>query len=343
MRKALTGLAITLALAGCGDPLDKVEHIADVELADDQPTAAALPASEELAREGGFFAGLFKGENTEAPDQAPAPEDEAAAEDMSAEDVSGDDVPTAEAEIAEGEAEPEEAAVTALVEPEKRGGLFGLFRGTPSVRDNAPPGTVQTASLSPEIPETAPQAQVSETKRRGLFGGGRAAGASGPDMLDVPLGAVLPYGAIARVCDAGRGQMGTRIDKAPARGNGFALYDSNPQSTAARTFYVTGFSDGCPRQFTAALAMFGAPSMHEQLRYGQPSEEYPYSDTDKAYEKIKSQICRVGKRKPCGSAISRLERDTVFISTYEHFGNNARWSDILLHDGQVMAAAIKTP
>ena len=59
--------------------------------------------------------------------------------------------------------------------------------------------------------------------------------------------------------------------------------------------------------------MFGAPSMHEQLRYGQPSEEYPYSDTDKAYEKIKSQICRVGKRKPCGSAISRLERDTVFI------------------------------
>lgn len=338
MRKALTGLAITLALAGCGDPLDKVEHIADVELADDQPTAAALPSSDELAREGGFFAGLFKGNETDAPDQAAPPEAEAAAEDARAEDGSGDDVPTAETE-----AEPEEPAVTALVAPEKRRGLFGLLRGAPTPQDNAPAATLQTASLSPDSPEVAPQAQVSDTKRRGLFGGGRAARAAGPDTLDVPLGAVLPYGAIARVCDANPKQLGTRIDKAPARGNGFTLYDSNPQSTVARTFYVTGFSDGCPRQFTAALAMFGAPSMHEQLRYGQPSEAYPYSDTDKAYEKIKSQICRVGKRKPCGSAISRLERDTVFISTYEHFGNNARWSDILLHDGQVMAAAIKTP
>lgn len=338
MRKALTGLAITLALAGCGDPLDKVEHIADVELADDQPTAAALPSSEELAREGGFFAGLFNGKETEALDQTAPPEAEATPEDMSAEDGSGDDLATAEAG-----AEPVDAAATALVEPEKRSGLFGLFRGAPSLQDEAPTATMQTASLSPDIPQAAPQAQVSETKRRGLFGGGRAGRASGPDMLDVPLGAVMPYGAIARVCDAGRGQLGTKIDKAPARGNGFTLYDSNPQSTVARTFYVTGFTDGCPRQFTAALAMFGAPSMHEQLRYGQPSDEYPYSDTDKAYEKIKSQICRVGKRKPCGKAISRLERDTVFISTYEHFGNNARWSDILLHDGQVMAAAIKTP
>ncbi len=177
----------------------------------------------------------------------------------------------------------------------------------------------------------------------GFFGGGTATRSAGIDLLDVPVGAVMPYGSVARVCDAKGRDMGSQIDKAPERGSGFTLYDSNPKSTGARTFYMTGFADGCARQFTAALAMFGAPSMHEQLRYGRPAEEYPYSDTDQAYEKVKSQICRVGKRKPCGRAIGRLEKDTVFVSTYENFGNNARWADILLHNGQVMAAAIKTP
>ncbi|MGS4982920.1 MULTISPECIES: hypothetical protein [Pseudosulfitobacter] len=327
-------MTFALAIAGCGDPLDKVEHLGDVELADDQGTAAALPSPEELAREGGIFAGLFKAKDTASPE-------EVAAENTSAEGGSGDAPPVAETEAQATGAET--AKAEPVVEPEKRRGLFGLFRADGATQDSAAQTQVQTASLSAEVPDATPQARVAPEKRQGLFGGGRTARTSGPDQMDVPLGAVLPYGTIARVCDANPGKLGTKIDKAPARGNGFALYDSNPQSTAARTFYVTGFSDGCARQFTAALAMFGAPSMHEQLRYGQPSEEYPYSDTDKAYEKVKSQVCRVGKRKPCGSAIGRLERDTVFISTYEHFGNNARWSDILLHDGQVMAAAIKTP
>lgn len=287
--KALTASVLALALAGCGDPLDKVEHIQDVDLAEDQPAAAVVTSPEELDREGGILSALFAGTKPDPdPQTAPAPD-----------------------------------AATPPADPEKRRGLLGLFRGN-AVADD----TVQTASLTPDA------------TGRGIFGTARPAGI---DMLDVPVGAVLPYGSVARVCDATPRNMGRKIDKAPARGSGFTLYDSEPQSTGARTFYVTGFADGCARQFTAALAMFGAPSMHEQLRYGRPAEDYPYSDTDEAYEKVKRQICRVGKRKPCGSAIRRLERDTVFVSTYENFGNNARWADILLHDGQVMAAAIKTP
>lgn len=333
MHKTLAGLAMALALAGCGDPLDKVEHIADVELADEQPVAAALPSPEELAREGGLFGALLNNSGDATPDAGD-----------SAEDGSGDGALTPDPAQADPKAAEAAFDKAPLVEPEKRRGLFGLLGARTTAKDQtAPDASVQSASLSPDIPDRAPQARVSERKRSGLFGGGHASRRTGPDTLDVPVGAVLPYGAIARVCDAGRRALGTRIDKAPARGNGFALYDSNPKSTGARTFYVTGFSDGCPRQFTAALAMFGAPSMHEQLRYGKPAEEYPYSDTDKAYEKVKSHVCRVGKRKPCGKAIGRLERDTVFISTYEHFGDNARWADMLLHDGQVMAAAIKTP
>jgi hypothetical protein len=63
----------------------------------------------------------------------------------------------------------------------------------------------------------------------------------------------------------------------------------------------------------------------------------PYSDTDKAYETLKSRICKVPRRKPCGSRIGRLEKDTVFVSVYERFGSNAHWKNLLLHDGAVLA------
>lgn len=63
-----------------------------------------------------------------------------------------------------------------------------------------------------------------------------------------------------------------------------------------RTFYVTGFKDNCPRQFTAVLALFGSPQIHDQLRYGKPSKLDPYSTTDKAYEKMKSPVCKVVKK-----------------------------------------------
>ncbi|MEO0745098.1 MAG: hypothetical protein AAFY49_07085, partial [Pseudomonadota bacterium] len=62
-----------------------------------------------------------------------------------------------------------------------------------------------------------------------------------------------------------------------------------------------------------------------------------------AYEKLKARVCNVGRTKPCGPRISRLENTTTFVSIYENFGENARWNDILLHDGEVLAAALKTP
>ena len=152
---------------------------------------------------------------------------------------------------------------------------------------------------------------------------------------------MLPYGAVARVCDLPDRQLGKRVERYPERRGTYALYDSEPGNTAQHTFYLTGFDDGCARQFTAALAVFGSPRTHEQLRYGLPSQVQPYSSTDAAYEKLKSRICRVGKGKPCGSAMSRLERDTVFVSVYEQFGSNTRWKTILLHDGEVVETDIR--
>ncbi|MEO9683997.1 MAG: hypothetical protein ABJF86_18610 [Tateyamaria sp.] len=237
-----------------------------------------------------------------------------------------------------------------------------VFDATPDGGENAPSVEVQLASLSPDdIPGAAsnsltepsgaatendfaePDALVEPKKRRGLFGQAAAAPTAGLLLRDVTMGTTLPFGEIGRVCGVTHAALGKRIDQAARKGSDYALYDSAPDSTAPRTFYVTGFSDNCARQFTASLALFGAPEFHEQLRYGLPAKEYPYSTTDTAYEKVKKSVCKVGRDAPCGQRIERLSQTTVFVSVYEHFEENARWADMLLHDGALLATAVKTP
>ncbi len=151
----------------------------------------------------------------------------------------------------------------------------------------------------------------------------------------------LPYGRIASVCELSERSMGKKVAQYPERRPRHKLYDSDPGNTVPHTFYLTGFADGCARQFTASLAVFGSVGMHEQLRYGLPAEVQPYSDTDRAYEKVKARVCGVPRRKPCGNKLGRLENDTVFLSIYENFGDNQRWSNLLLHGGKLMAQDIK--
>jgi hypothetical protein len=154
-------------------------------------------------------------------------------------------------------------------------------------------------------------------------------------------GTMLPYGVVGVICDMPKGAMGRKIAQYPDTAPRHVLYDSAPDTATPRSFYLTGLTDGCARQFTAALAMFGTVRMHEKLRYGLPAEVQPYSDTDKAYETLKVRICGVDRRDPCGERVSRLEADTVFLSIYEHFGDNARWSNLLLHGGVVLAQDLK--
>lgn len=319
------------------DPTAEVADVASAEgdavVADEAPAVAVLAEPQKLGVGGWLRRAAAANAQPENIETAEAPVE--TADILTGDAAQNDDVAE---KVAQGVAA--ETAVD-LVEPEKRGGLLGLLK---PVQDA--PETVRTASLEADAIETPdPAILVEPKKRRGLFGSAaREKTRSGPDAQDVPFGTVLPYGEVARVCDAKtQGSLGQRLDQAPASGRGYKLFDSAPQSVGPRTFYVTGFKDNCPRQFTAALAVFGAPEVHEQLRYGLPSKSYPYSTTDKAYEKVKSAVCRVGKSKPCGAKMSSLERNTVFISTYERFSGNARWADILLHDGVVVAAAIKTP
>lgn len=307
MRHALACLVMAGFLAGCADPMADVTRLSDVDLAEQARTAeVAEPASEaEQEAQGGLFTRLFNPKTT-APD--------APAEDAAAEEQTGTSGPA-----------PETAETTSA---EPRRGLFGLLRRNDSRNTRA-----QVASVDPDA---GTQARLGSVNRRS------AIDPDAPDARLVAPGTVLPYGEVARVCDIPKRDMGTEVASYPERRPQYRVYDSAPGSTAPRGFYVTGFPDGCARQFTAAMAMFASPGMHEQLRYGAPAESLPYSDTDQAYETIKRRVCGVGRNTPCGNRMGQLERDTAFVTVYERFGSNARWATILLHDGQVVARDTKS-
>jgi hypothetical protein len=311
-------LCVVSVVGGCtSDPLGGVPRLSEAELSDSDNQAAirAEPQADSADRSPGFLGGLFGrgGASAPKPDAAPS----AATEPETALQAPSDNAAA----------------------PPRRG-LLGLFRRAAvaaSERDMEQ-DTTQVAAAPPNAQNNAPQSpslSAENSASRGLDPGA-------PDYRIVPLGTELPYGTLARVCDVPKRQLGTRIAGYPERRSSYIIYDSQPGNTGLHSFYMTGFEDGCARQFTAALAMFGSPQTHEQLRYGLPSKVQPYSATDAAYEKLKSKVCRVGRGKPCGSGMNRLARDTVFVSVYERFGSNPVWKTLLLHDGAVIETDIRS-
>jgi len=211
-----------------------------------------------------------------------------------------DNVETALAAAPENQAVITEAVPEAVEKP--RRGLFGLLAGA-RASDKAAPAepVVQTASLGAVIaPRSADPLSTPLRKNNRKH--------KGPNSEIVAFGTRLPSGAVARVCDLLGGRLGKQVEKFPARGRGYKLIDNNPGSSAPRPFYVTGFDDNCARTFTAPLALFGSPTMHEQLRYGLLSKAQPYSLTDQAYEGIKRSVCGVGKNKACGAKINKVKK-----------------------------------
>lgn len=347
-----------LALSACGDPLSGFEDISDVTFAEEEPVAI-VPTAAETNRKSGILSRLWSQPEDSVVAEAPVTAEENASSTVAPvalqEDVAE---PTPAAVLPEPEATPKPRGLLSwlagqadkpavapdtgglLAEPEKVEVLT-----TPVEEASATPEeeAVQLASLSAEDTADTPKPRRGLFARRDQTTTDRAPRRTSAQSPDVPYGIVLEFGKVGRVCEARSKPLGTKVETSGNRGQTYTLYDSAPGSTGQRTFYITGFSDKCPRQFTAALALFGAPVMHEQLRYGRPAVTYPYSETDEAYEKIKSRVCGVGPRTPCGSRIDQLSRNTVFVSTYERFTDNGRWADLLVHDGQIVATAVKWP
>jgi hypothetical protein len=160
---------------------------------------------------------------------------------------------------------------------------------------------------------------------------------TGPDAQLIPYGESVAYGEIATVCDVPRGSLGTEV----ANISGFKIYDTIPNATALRPHFITGFDDGCARQFSAALSLTGDVGTHEIVRYLPTNRNVAYSSTDNAYEAIKASVCRVSHGTPCGARLDSLANNTTFVTAYEKFGAHPRWVEILLHDGEVSAIDFK--
>ncbi|SHL16946.1 hypothetical protein SAMN05444414_106153 [Roseovarius marisflavi] len=308
MRQAVY-LAFCLLAVACSDPLDQIPRLSGEDLADDPPQVG-LVQRPDVGTGGGFLARLLRGDEddtasaaAEVTEAAPAPDREAQFASLEGDEAMHDAAPIPEQAVAP-ERQPKPDTRIALAE---------------TLKPETPKGGGFLSFLRPATPTAAASTSDSE----------------------IAPGTVLPYGQAARICGLAPRDMGKRVQQYPEKRPVYALYDSDPRDAGPHSFYITGFDDGCAQQFTASLVMFGSVGLHEQLRYGLPAKVQPYSDTDKAYETIKSKVCRVGRKTPCGASLSRLERNTVFITIYKNFGGNTEWSEMLLHDRKMIALSHK--
>lgn len=203
-------------------------------------------------------------------------------------------------------------------------------------QDTAQQPQIRTASLGPSL-----GANRSDTP--GLFASlFRSTPKDAPKPKGIPFGTHLAFGETAPVCDYPKGKLGKLVAQYPEKKPIYRLYDSQPGEQAAHAFYVTGFADGCLRQVTASVAIFGSVAVHEHLRYAMPADMHPYSDTDQAYEKIKRQVCKVGRKEPCGENLAALEQNTVFLSLYGTYVSAQDWANLLIHNGELVATDLKS-
>ena len=237
-----------------------------------------------------------------------------------------------------------EADVTVAEDIEEKRGFFGrIFAGNADAPDEAvvvddtPEAEVELAAVEVTNPvdDLDPETPAA---RGGFFGRMFGRASEEPDAAAepsdaVPLGTFLPSGVIAPVCGIATSDMGQKVESVA----GYTVYDAGGDTSVPRTHYITGFADGCARQVTAAVVMFGDVGTHEMVRYLTPESALPYTDTDSTYEAIKSSVCRVGHGVPCGAQLDALGRNTVFMTVYETFGTNPEWTNILLHNGDVAA------
>ncbi len=380
MRKFTMIFAVAgiLGLAGCGSPLAKLPTLADVDIATDAPSVEALPSENEKIEARGLVGRLFKPNDQPSPEVAAVQSATTSVQELQTESAL---VPTApqSPEIANDTVVAEPPAKRGILG--RIGGVFGRDTSKPNIESGEPIASadapiveteVEIAEVDTVAAEPEPLSQPEEEPRRfGVFGRAEKREAetaeqepirtasiaptrglrglfkstperTGPDAELVSYGTALPYGKIATVCGLTKSQLGTKVDTYPSKGKGYSLYDSNPSGGGLRTHYLTGFKDGCARQFTSALALFGSVETHQSVRYKKSNNDLSYSNSDTAFENVKSKVCKVPKGTACSDAgTKKLDKSMVFVSVYERFGTSPRWADILLYDGVVLAKDFK--
>lgn len=149
--------------------------------------------------------------------------------------------------------------------------------------------------------------------------------------------ASIEQGPLAEACGVRGKALGSQVEKGPGR---WKLFDTRPGSTAPRDFYLTGFSDGCPRRITAAVAMFGSVELYETVHYG-PVGLKPRGDaTDAAYARLRAKTCGSAKLACSDREIRRLQKTAAFLSVYPSKSSPSRL-ELLMTRGRLAAVSQK--
>ncbi|MBU0644347.1 MAG: hypothetical protein KJ731_19070 [Alphaproteobacteria bacterium] len=206
------------------------------------------------------------------------------------------------------------------------------------------PDETSDVAVAPETPETPeiPAPTTSAVPKKPLFGFLTPKTTHAAPKSTVQPGEILPFGEVGIACEVNKRSMGHEVDQFPREGTTvWRLFDTDPANTGPRTQFITGFADGCPRQVTAALVMFGAADLHEVLRYSE-GDDREWTKADKSYEAIKSATCGVKRKQRCpADKVGLLEKQLAFVSVYPTFGAPKGWLELLLHNGDVMSEEIR--
>lgn len=233
----------------------------------------------------------------------------------------------------------------------RRTGFLGIFRGTPEATETPAPTEAPETETSVDGPdetteetaapteaETADAAQPPRARGR-LLGFLSQGGAARTTPTAAPPG-IPTFGPLVKACGVRKRDMGREVARS-AGGGTYRLFDTKPNSVAPRVHYLTGFRDECPRRIYGALVFFGSPLVHETKRYDR-SIKRGYSEADLAYEKVKGQVCNVGRAKPCPSRHqARLAKQVTLLTVYENFGSTREWLDVVLYKGRIAGQAIE--
>jgi len=216
-------------------------------------------------------------------------------------------------------------------EPSTRPRLFGFLRKiAPEVPEDPSPTEIMLATPSGAVEPSMTDEEIAARGEVGL-----APSSSGFDLVGTP-----GFGAFTPACGVRKRDLGTEVARSPGAGT-YKLYDTAPSSASPRLQYVTGFKDGCARQFYAALALFGEPVVHETKRYDRTNKR-PYSAADEAYETVKRRVCKVGRGEHCPAPrLRNLGRDVALLTAYPSFGGTNECMDVVLFKGTVAGNAVE--
>lgn len=147
----------------------------------------------------------------------------------------------------------------------------------------------------------------------------------------------IETGPVAKACGTRGKALGKVVEKGP--GN-WKLHDTVPGSTAVRDFYLTGFSDGCPRKVTGAVAMFGSVELYELVHYGPVGMEPKGTETDRAYARMRAKACGSASKACKARGVKKLSKQAIFVDVYASHAGSTRY-ELLMTRGKLAAVSKK--